>query len=67
MNNKKIAAGILTIIGAGLLVGMVLSSKKGRQTGRKLLKKGNRITDDLKGKFNEFVDMVSAKAQGLVK
>jgi hypothetical protein len=67
MNNKKIAAGILTIIGAGLLVSMVLSSKKGRQTSRNLLKKGNRITEDLKGKFNEFVDMVSTKAQGLVK
>jgi gas vesicle protein len=67
MNNKKIAAGILTIIGAGLLVGMVLKTKKGRQTSRNLLKKGNRITDDLKGKFNDFVDMVSAKAQGLVK
>ena len=67
MNNKKIVAGILTIVGAGLLISMVLNSKKGRETSRNLLKKGNRLTEDLKGKFNEFVDMVSAKAQGLVK
>ncbi len=36
-------AGILTILGAGLLIGLLLSSKKGQQAGRNLLRKGKRF------------------------
>ena len=67
MNNKKIAAGFLVILGAGIVVSLLLNSKKGRQARRDLLRKGNRLTEDLKGKFNEFVDQVSEKVQGIVK
>jgi hypothetical protein len=67
MENKKLTAGILTILGAALAVGLLLSTKKGRQAKRNLVKKGNRLTDDLKDKFNEFIDHVSDKVQGMVK
>jgi uncharacterized protein YoxC len=67
MNNKKVAAGILTILGAGLAISLLLSSKKGRQTSKNLLKKGNRFAEDLKGKFSEFVDQLSDRVQGMVK
>jgi hypothetical protein len=67
MNNRKMAAGILTILGVGIAISLILSSKKGRQTGRNFLKKGTRLTEDLKGKFIEFVDQVSDKVQGMVK
>ena len=60
-------AGILTILGVGIAISLILSSKKGRQTGGNLFKKGNRLTEDLKGKFNEFVDQVNHKVQGILK
>jgi len=67
MTNKKIVAGILTGIAAGVTIAIILNTKKGRETSQKLLKKGNRLTDDLKGKFGEFVDQLQGKVQGILK
>jgi gas vesicle protein len=67
MTNKKIVAGILTGIAAGVTIALILNTKKGRETGKDLLKKGNRLTDDLKGKFSEFVDQLQGKVQGILK
>ena len=67
MTNKKIVAGILTGVAAGVVISLVLSTKKGRETGKKLLKGGNSLKEDLKGKFSEFVDQVQDKFQGILK
>ncbi len=67
MTNKKIVAGILTGIAAGVSIAIILNTKKGRETSKKLLRKGNRLTDDLKGKFGEFVDQLQGKVQGILK
>jgi hypothetical protein len=67
MNNRKMAAFLLTVVGAGIAVALILSTQKGRNKGKDLLKKGDRLTEDLKGKFNEFVDRVSEKVQGILK
>ena len=67
MTNKKIVAGVLTGIAAGISIAIILNTKKGREVGEKLLKKGNRLTDDLKGKFGEFVDQLQGKVQGILK
>jgi gas vesicle protein len=67
MSNRKIFAGIITLIAAGAVVGLVLSTSKGRKTSRELWKKGNRLTKDLKEKFNEFVDQLQDKVQTVLK
>jgi gas vesicle protein len=67
MANKKIVAGILTGIAAGVTIAILLNTKKGRETGQKFLKKGNQLTDDLKGKFGEFIDQLQGKVQGILK
>jgi len=67
MTNKKIVAGVLTGIAAGISIAIILNTKKGRETSQKLLKKGNRLTDDLKGKFGEFVDQLQGRVQGILK
>ena len=43
MYNKKIVAGILTGVAAGVTIALILNTKKGRETGKNLLKKGNRL------------------------
>jgi gas vesicle protein len=67
MTNKKIVAGILTGIAAGVTIAIILNTEKGREASQKLLKKGNRLTDDLKGKFGEFVDQLQGRVQGILK
>ena len=67
MTNKKLVAGLLTGISAGVAIALILNTKKGRQTGKQLFKKGTRISDELKGKFGEFIDEVQGKVQGILK
>ena len=67
MNNRKIVAGVLTGIAAGVSIAIILNTKKGREASQKFMKKGNRLTDDLKGKFGEFVDQLQGKVQGILK
>jgi gas vesicle protein len=67
MNNKKIVAGVLTGIAAGVTIAIILNTKKGREAGSKFLKKGNSLTDDLKGKFGDFIDQLQGKVQGILK
>jgi gas vesicle protein len=67
MTNKKIVAGILTGVAAGVVISLILSTKKGRESGKKLLTRGNNLKEDLKGKFSEFVDHVQDKFHGILK
>jgi len=67
MANNKVVAGILTGLAAGAVVSLLLSTKKGRKAGREVLNKTSRLSEDLKGKFNEFVDQMSSKVQGILK
>lgn len=67
MTNRKIVAGILTGIAAGVAISLVLSSKKGRETGKTVLKKGNNLREKLKGKFNDFIDEAEGRVQGILK
>ena len=67
MTNKKIVAGILTGVAAGVAIAIILNTKKGRKSSVKFIKKGSRITEDLKDKFGEFIDQVQGKVQGILK
>ncbi|MEO6961348.1 MAG: hypothetical protein ABIY90_05230 [Puia sp.] len=67
MTSKKLIAGVLTALAAGAVISLMVSSKKNRSISRKLMKKGNNLADDLKGRFNEFVDRLEDKFQGILK
>ena len=67
MTNRKLVAGLLTGVAAGAVIALLFSSKKGRETGRKWMKSGKNLKDDLKGKFNEFIDQVQDSFHGVVK
>lgn len=67
MENKKIVAGILTGLAAGAVISLIISSKKNYTFSRKMVKKGNNLAEDLKGKFNEFVDRIEDKFKGILK
>ena len=67
MTSKKIIAGVLTDLAAGAVISLLVSSKRNRSLSRKLVRKGNNLADDLKGKFNEFIDRLEDKFQGILK
>jgi gas vesicle protein len=67
MDNRKIVAGVLTALAAGAAISLILSTKKGKEASKKLLKRGNDLSADLKGKFNDFVDQIQDKVQGILK
>lgn len=67
MTNKKLIAGVLTGLAAGAVVSLLFSSEKKSTFSRKLVKKGNNLAEDLKGKFNEFIDRLEDKFQGILK
>ncbi|MDP4131250.1 MAG: YtxH domain-containing protein [Bacteroidota bacterium] len=67
MTSKKLIAGILTGLAAGAMISLIISSNKKGSFGKKLMKKGNNLADDLKEKFGEFVDRMEDKFQGILK
>jgi hypothetical protein len=67
MDNKKMAAGLLALLGLGVATGLLFFSKKNTRSGKNLLKKSRQVASELKGKFSEFVDQVSDKMQGVLK
>ena len=52
-SNKKVLAAVAAGIAAGALLGVLFAPDKGTQTRKKISKKGEKITDDVKDKFNK--------------
>ena len=67
MSNKKVVAGVIAAILAGVFLNELISSKKVKKTGRKLFQKGEQISEDLKGRFGDFVDHLQVRAKGILK
>jgi hypothetical protein len=67
MSNKKLAAGVIAAILAGVFLSELMSSKKVKKTGRTLYKKGEEISENLKGRFSDFVDHLQVRAKGILK
>ena len=67
-NNGKFILGVLAGLAAGAVLGILFAPDKGSETRKKIIKKGEEATDEIKDKFNELIDDLnekirSAKAQ----
>ncbi len=67
MDSRKMVAGILTGLAAGAVVSFFLYSGKNRRFGRRLIKKGNNLGEDLKERFSEFIDGLENKFHRILK
>jgi gas vesicle protein len=54
--NSKIMIGFLAGAAAGALAGILFAPDKGKETRKKISKKTGDVADNLKHKFNDFVD-----------
>lgn len=67
MDNGKVVLGILAGVAAGALLGILFAPEKGSTTRKRIYRRGEDLTDDLKDKFDEFMDGVSEKFEKVKK
>jgi gas vesicle protein len=62
MSNGKVFLGLLAGVAVGAVLGILFAPDKGWNTRKRISKKGEDIADDLREKFDEFIDNITVKA-----
>ncbi|MEI6754384.1 MAG: YtxH domain-containing protein [Paludibacter sp.] len=61
MSTEKVVLGVLAGAATGALLGVLFAPAKGTVTRRAIVRKSERQVDELKDKFNEFIDSITDK------
>lgn len=61
MSSGKVLLGVLAGVAAGALLGVLFAPDKGSVTRKKITKKSDEYAEELKEKFNDFLDSISEK------
>ena len=61
MSSGKILLGVLAGVAVGAALGVLFAPDKGWNTRKRISKKAEDITDDLREKFDEFLENISVK------
>ncbi len=64
MGTGKLFLGLIIGAAAGAVVSLLYAPDKGSETRRKLLDKGDDYAQNIKNRFNEFVNKVGKKNNG---
>lgn len=56
MSTSKVLLGVVVGLAAGAMAGILMAPDSGSNTRRKISQKGQGYVDDLKTKFNDFLD-----------
>jgi gas vesicle protein len=65
MSSGKLLLGVLAGVAAGAVLGILFAPDKGKDTRKKIVKKGEDYVDEIKGKFNGLIDDLSKKMDGV--
>ena len=61
MSKGKVLLGVLAGVAIGAALGVLFAPDKGWNTRKRISKKAEDLTEDLKEKFDEFLDNISVK------
>lgn len=61
MSKGKVLLGVFAGAAAGVLAGVLFAPHRGRVTRRKIVRSGGVLAEEVKEKFDEFIDTVSKK------
>lgn len=61
MRSGKVLLGVLAGVAVGALLGVLFAPDKGWNTRKRISKKAEDLTEDLREKFDEFLDSISVK------
>jgi gas vesicle protein len=67
MNSGKILVGILAGVAAGAALGILFAPDKGIDTRKKITKKGDDYVGDVEDKFNNLLERITDKVDGMRK
>jgi len=67
MDTGKVLLGMLAGIAAGALLGVLFAPDKGSKTRKKICREGEELTDDLKEKFDDFIENMEEKIEKVKK
>lgn len=65
MSSGKLLLGVLAGVAAGAVLGILFAPDKGSETRKKIAKKGEDYADGIKEKFNDLLDDLSQKVDGV--
>jgi len=65
MSSGKLLLGVLAGVAAGAVIGILFAPDKGSETRKKIAKKGEDYADGIKEKFNNLIDDLSQKVDGV--
>lgn len=65
MSSGKLLLGVLAGVAAGAVLGILFAPDKGSETRKKIAKKGEDYADGIKEKFNNLLDDLSQKVDGV--
>ncbi len=63
--SKKLLAGVVIGAAVGTAIGILFAPESGKDTRKKLAKKGADLGDTLKGKINEFGEVLQEKYEAI--
>ncbi len=67
MSKGKVVLGALAGLAVGAIAGILFAPKKGSKTRKQIMDKGEDFVDELKTKFDEVYDTLSAKLETTMK
>lgn len=63
MSSGKVILGLVVGVAAGAVLGVLFAPESGKFTRKKISKKGQAYAEEMKEKFNEFLDTISQKVE----
>ncbi len=67
MKNSNVILGVLGGVAVGAIAGILFAPAKGTKTRKRIMKKGNSYSKDLKNKFGELYNGINTKYENVME